>query len=203
MHKFFGLSLFSISLLFASMTLPGTLNAASVVAKIDVSQQMMRVYVNGYHKYSWRVSTGRRGYYTPRGRYRPTVLKRMHYSSKYNNSPMPYSIFFRGGYAIHGTNYISRLGRPASHGCVRLHPSAARTLYSLVRRNRGSTRIVVTNQAQTSQNEHTFLAEMLNHGAQSACLRQGFGTDSVPLNSSFSPCRLMTCHPVRHCCGKS
>lgn len=119
--------------------------AASVVARIDVSQQIMRVYVNGYHQYSWKVSTGRGRYRTPRGRFRPTILKRMHYSSKYNNSPMPWSIFFRGGYAIHGTNYISRLGRPASHGCVRLHPAAARKLYSLVRKNRRSSRIIITN----------------------------------------------------------
>lgn len=119
--------------------------AASVVARIDISQQVMRVYVNGIEHYSWRVSTGRRGYYTPRGRYRPTVMKRMHYSSKYNNSPMPWSIFFKGGYAIHGTNYISRLGRPASHGCIRLHPAAARKLYSLMRRHRGRSRIIITN----------------------------------------------------------
>lgn len=122
-----------------------SVHAASVVARIDISQQMMRVYVNGVEHYSWRVSTARRGYYTPRGRYRPNVMKRMHYSSKYNNSPMPWSIFFKGGYAIHGTNYISRLGRPASHGCIRLAPSAARTLYSLMRRHRGRSRIIITN----------------------------------------------------------
>ena len=57
----------------------------------------------------------------------------MHYSSKYENSPMPHSIFFRGGYAIHGTGYIKSLGRPASHGCIRLHPRNAAALYQLVR----------------------------------------------------------------------
>ncbi len=119
--------------------------AAGVTARIDISQQTMSVYVNGIQQYQWRVSTGRRGYWTPRGRYRPTVLRRMHYSSKYNNSPMPWSIFFKGGYAIHGTNYISRLGRPASHGCIRLHPSAARTLYNLVRQYRRNTRIIIRN----------------------------------------------------------
>jgi lipoprotein-anchoring transpeptidase ErfK/SrfK len=57
---------------------------------------------------------------------------------------MPHSIFFRGGYAIHGTGYTKYLGRPASHGCVRLHPAHARTLYNLVRRHgRGNTRIRV------------------------------------------------------------
>lgn len=119
--------------------------AASVVAKVDISQQTMRVYVNNMLYYTWRVSTAARGYYTPRGTYRPTVMKRMHYSKKYNNSPMPWSIFFKGGYAIHGTNYISRLGRPASHGCIRLHPSAARELYDLMKYSKGQSRIIITN----------------------------------------------------------
>jgi lipoprotein-anchoring transpeptidase ErfK/SrfK len=105
-----------------------------LVAKIDLSQQTMRVYVNGVRHYTWRVSTARRGYRTPLGRYRPKFLKRMHYSSKYHNSPMPHSIFFHGGYAVHGTNALRSLGRPASHGCVRLHPSNARRLFGMVRR---------------------------------------------------------------------
>ena len=117
---------------------------ASVVAKIDLSSQRMNVYVNGRNAYSWPVSTARRGYRTPIGTFRPGTMKTMHYSSKYHNSPMPHSIFFLGGYAIHGTNQIKSLGRPASHGCVRLHPSNARTLYNLVRKHgRGKTKIVV------------------------------------------------------------
>ncbi|MCW2309140.1 L,D-transpeptidase [Rhodobium gokarnense] len=122
-----------VSLLFLTLT-PG-ISSASVVARIDLSQQKMRVIVNGRQTYSWPVSTARRGYRTPTGTYRPKVLKRMHYSSKYHNSPMPHSVFFRGGYAIHGTNAIRRLGRPASHGCVRLHPANARRLYQLIRQH--------------------------------------------------------------------
>ena len=119
--------------------------AAKIVAKIDLSQQRMNVYKNGRKLYTWRVSTGRGRYRTPTGSYRPTVLRRMHYSSKYNNAPMPHSIFFRGGYAVHGTNHIRRLGRPASHGCVRLHPRNARKLFNLVRRSgQRNARIVIT-----------------------------------------------------------
>lgn len=135
------ITLFSMS----SAVFSSKSRAASIVAKVDVSEQLMRVYVNGKRFYTWRVSTGRGRYHTPRGSYRPTFLKRMHYSSKYNNSPMPWSIFFKGGYAIHGTNYIKSLGRPASHGCIRLHPAAARELYNLVKRNHGRTRIVIRN----------------------------------------------------------
>jgi lipoprotein-anchoring transpeptidase ErfK/SrfK len=107
--------------------------AAGVEAHIDLSDQSMDVYVDGSYYASWKVSTARRGYRTPTGSYKPKWLARMHYSSKYDNSPMPHSIFFHGGYAIHGTYEIKRLGRPVSHGCVRLHPSNAAKLFSLVR----------------------------------------------------------------------
>ncbi|HEX2429934.1 MAG TPA: L,D-transpeptidase [Aestuariivirgaceae bacterium] len=120
--------------------------SASVVAVVDVSTQRMYVTVDGGSYAVWKVSTGRRGYYTPRGSFRPKYLKRMHYSSKYENSPMPYSVFFYGGYAIHGTQYVRRLGTPASHGCIRLHTANAAALYSLIKRyGRGSTRIRVVN----------------------------------------------------------
>ena len=135
-----------IGVMVALLILPIAGAQAAVVAKIDISSQTMNVYVNGSLTYSWAVSTARKGYSTPRGSYRPTVMKRMHYSSKYNNSPMPHSIFFRGGYAIHGTGYLKQLGRPASHGCVRLHPSNAAALYSLVKKHGArNTKIVITN----------------------------------------------------------
>jgi lipoprotein-anchoring transpeptidase ErfK/SrfK len=123
---------------------PVSASAATVVAKISLSKQRMTVTVNGVTKYNWAVSTARRGYRTPVGSFRPLVMKKMHYSSKYDNAPMPNSIFFLGGYAVHGTNAVGSLGRPVSHGCVRLAPGNAATLYSLVAKNRGSTRIVVT-----------------------------------------------------------
>jgi lipoprotein-anchoring transpeptidase ErfK/SrfK len=117
--------------------------AGKITAKIDVSEQRMRVYQDGRLLYKWKVSTGRKGYYTPRGTYSPKRMYKRYFSKKYNGSPMPYSIFFRGGYAVHGTNAVSQLGRPASHGCVRLRTKNAARLYSLVKRHGG--RIVVTN----------------------------------------------------------
>lgn len=108
---------------------------ADVVAHISLSRQVMVVTVDGRVAHRWPVSTARRGYRTPVGNFRPTRLHRHWYSSIYNNSPMPYSVFFLGGYAIHGTTYVGRLGRPASHGCVRLHTAAARELFYLIRRH--------------------------------------------------------------------
>ncbi|WP_114009025.1 L,D-transpeptidase [Cohaesibacter intestini] len=102
---------------------------------IDISSQKMFVTVNGKRRHTWTVSTARRGYRTPIGKFRPTRMHRRYYSKRYRGAPMPHSIFFYRGYAIHGTNAIKRLGRPASHGCIRLHPDNARTLFDLVRRN--------------------------------------------------------------------
>ena len=81
---------------------------------------------------------------TPGGVYHPQSLARSWFSSRYHNSPMPHSIFFRGGVAIHGTYETARLGGPASHGCVRLDPAHATELYGLVRQEgMGATTIVV------------------------------------------------------------
>jgi lipoprotein-anchoring transpeptidase ErfK/SrfK len=118
---------------------------AGVVAKINLSNQRMDVFVDGRARYSWPVSTARRGYRTPTGTFRPQAMKTWHRSTIYDGSPMPHSIFFHGGYAIHGSYETKHLGRPASHGCVRLHPSNAAALYSLVRRyGSGNTVIKIT-----------------------------------------------------------
>jgi lipoprotein-anchoring transpeptidase ErfK/SrfK len=120
--------------------------AGSLVAEIDISKQTMTVSEYGHVMYHWRVSTARSGYHTPRGTYRPIRLNRMWRSRKYHNSPMPHSVFFHGGYAIHGTYETRNLGRPASHGCIRLHPEDAARFFAMVQEaGLGNTRIVVTN----------------------------------------------------------
>lgn len=119
--------------------------AAGLLISIDKSEQQMTVSVNGSVEHVWPVSTGRSGDSTPNGHFRPQWLARRYFSRKYYNSPMPHSIFFHKGYAIHGTEYIRRLGGPASHGCVRLHPRNAARLFELVKEHgRANTRIVVT-----------------------------------------------------------
>ena len=108
-------------------------SAAPLVAKIDISSQTMTVIHHGAVKYNWPVSTARAGKVTPTGTWTAKWLSRHHRSSRYNNAPMPYSIFYHGNFAIHGTDQISRLGRPASAGCIRLHPENAAVLFSLAR----------------------------------------------------------------------
>jgi hypothetical protein len=108
----------------------------SAEAKLDIlvdkATQRMLVIQDGYMRYIWPVSTGRDEMATPNGVYTPQRLERSWFSTAYYNSPMPYSIFFHNGYAIHGSYAIDRLGGPASHGCVRLHPHHAALLFDLV-----------------------------------------------------------------------
>ena len=137
--------LLGAAFLAAFLAMPlGASAQAKVVASVDISKQRMTVRINGFYFASWKVSTAGRGYRTPIGSWKPKWMSRMHYSRKYNNSPMPHSIFFLGGYAIHGTTEIRRLGRPASHGCVRLHPQHAARLFRLIRQaGLRNTRIII------------------------------------------------------------
>ena len=118
--------------------------SADVVAHIDNATQRMTVVVDGAAIHSWPVSTARTGYETPAGSYYVQRMECMWRSRKYNMAPMPHALFFEGGLAIHGTSAVGQLGRPASHGCVRLSPSNARRLFELVRQH-GGAQVVITN----------------------------------------------------------
>jgi len=107
---------------------------ANVMIIIDKSAQKMSVTVDGEERYVWPVSTGRSGYDTPSGDFQPFRMNKDHYSREWDDAPMPNSIFFsKIGHAIHGTFERRNLGRPASHGCVRLSTQNAATLFALVK----------------------------------------------------------------------
>lgn len=123
---------FRIILLVGALLATTPVAAASVSVTVDISDQKMYVRVGGWPTYTWDVSTARRNYRTPTGSFQPVRMYKRYYSQKYDGAPMPYSIFFYGGYAIHGTTDLKRLGTPASHGCVRLDPANAAKLFDLV-----------------------------------------------------------------------
>lgn len=128
---------------------------AGVDIRVDLSSQRMTVSTPDGDVRSWPISSGKAGKRTPTGSYRPTVMKTYHWSKKYHGH-MPHAIFFRGGYAIHGTDSVGRLGRPASNGCVRLHPTHARELFRMVKEHgQRSTRIAINGVAGSD----TMLAE--------------------------------------------
>ncbi len=116
-----------------------------IVARVSISEQKIRIFQDGAHLYTWPVSTAKAPKITPTGTFTPEFLSRDHRSSRYNNAPMPFAIFYRGNYAIHGTDQIKRLGNPASKGCVRLHPDNARVLFTMVRESgMQNTRVIIT-----------------------------------------------------------
>src|SRR6266436_2153600 len=117
---------------------------AKVSITIDKDAQMMTVAVDGVARYQWPVSTGNPSHETPNGSFRTFRMEEDHYSKEFDDAPMPHSIFFtKVGHAIHGTDSESRLGTPASHGCVRLSRANATTLYALVE-NEGVLKTTVT-----------------------------------------------------------
>lgn len=120
---------------------------AGVSVKVDIAAQRMQVTTTDGEVYNWAISSGRKGFRSPNGVYRPTRLEKSWYSRKYGGA-MPYAVFFRGGYAIHGTNAVGALGRPASHGCIRLHTANAAKFFALVKKHgAGQTRIALNGAA--------------------------------------------------------
>lgn len=134
------------ALLMGLMLLPGAALAERLVAHASIESQKMNVYHEGRLLYAWQVSTAKPGSITPVGTYRPKFLSRNHRSKRYNNAPMPFAIFYDGNCAIHGTDQITRLGKPASHGCVRLDPKNAEILFEMVKaEGMENTRVVIVN----------------------------------------------------------
>jgi hypothetical protein len=114
--------------------------SASQGPVLDISinkvSQKMTVRIDGKKKYVWPVSTGAAGYETPSGKFKPFRMEKEHFSKEWDDAPMPHSVFFTTrGHAIHGSYYVKSLGRRASHGCVRLAPENAATLFGLVQKS--------------------------------------------------------------------
>jgi hypothetical protein len=149
---------------------------------VDLTTQQMEV-IAGAVRHCWRISSGRQSDPTPTGVFKPRRLAKMWYSTKYQ-APMPHAIFIHRGIAIHGTNEIRRLGRPASHGCIRLAPRHAATLYDLVgKHGMGSMRIVVRGRPR--------FRSAFNEDAHGSVDLAGAGSSSLqkPPNLKFTPMR--------------
>lgn len=140
--------------------MPSHNSQASVTAKISLAQQRMEVHIDGKLTHTWAVSTGAEDFETPAGTYTPYWLSKDHRSQKYDDAPMPYAVFFRGGYAVHGTNALGRLGRPASHGCVRLSPSNARRFFELVQQHGMPASKIIIHDAPAQRAEKLHVAEI-------------------------------------------
>ncbi len=107
------------------------------------SRQMLYLYENGEVTQQWPVSTGK-GNSTPNldkhpnGRIYDKYTSSRFPSQGYQGlGNMPYAVFIRDGFAIHGTAEVNwkHLGKKASHGCIRLHPDNAYRFNRLVRQH--------------------------------------------------------------------
>jgi hypothetical protein len=150
--------------------------SAFVRVDIDLSSQTMHVRTGSGESYLWPVSSGMSGHLTPRGVFRPRALYTMVHSAKYGNAPMPHSIFFDGQYAIHGTTAVGHLGRPASHGCVRLSPEAAAILFAMVQSQGAVIYIVGSPQTVAHPHHHR------SHGSEYEWAHQGQEPDDGALD---------------------
>ncbi|KQP42818.1 hypothetical protein ASF49_03040 [Methylobacterium sp. Leaf104] len=154
---------------------------ADILIAVDKDAQRMTVTVDGQTRYDWPVSTGVDGYDTPTGNHRPFRMERTHFSREFDDAPMPNAIFFTGqGHAIHGTNHTRRLGSAASHGCVRLAPKNAATLFSLVKaQGMGRTRVVIDGR--------TVMASRRRRGEDDGVMSAGMQMGREPYGRAYRP----------------
>jgi len=141
----------SIFVLAFALSLAGAARA-EVLINIDKSAQRMTVSRDGEVLYTWPVSTGAPGHATPSGTFKTFRMEADHFSKEWDDAPMPYSIFFtQNGMAVHGTYETKHLGMPVSHGCVRLSPQNAATLFKLVKEDGLlTTKVVLTGSEQVA-----------------------------------------------------
>jgi hypothetical protein len=168
----------SSSLLAAALgVLLPTAAKANILITIDKSAQQMRVAVDGADRYTWPVSTGRPGYDTPSGSFKPNRMDADHFSQEWDNAPMPHSIFFdMEGHAIHGFFDVKHLGSAVSHGCVRLSPEHATTLFDLVKaEGMGDTKVVIAGRTPGGDNGPVARAHLPINETVSSGQQPGYG----------------------------
>lgn len=85
---------------------------------VSLREQRLRAFDGGQLVFETHVSTGTETKKTPTGRFSALDKELIHYSSLYDNAPMPYSVRFHGNYYLHGFSVVPDY--PASHGCIRL-----------------------------------------------------------------------------------
>ncbi len=112
---------------------PSIENSLSSGVQIDVNlaeQTLTATDADG--TFSTKISSARPGFTTAKGCYDNPQLEQVHPSRKLDNSPVPHSIFYSGGFAIHGTLDDASIGRPASYGGIRVSRYAASVIYGLI-----------------------------------------------------------------------
>jgi lipoprotein-anchoring transpeptidase ErfK/SrfK len=95
-------------------------------AEVSIGRQVLVLADNGKAQRTYPVSTGKSSTPTVRGQFR--FYRRQ---PGFNGVGMYYSVYFHGGYAVHGYHDVPAR-YPASHGCVRTPIPDARSIYNWV-----------------------------------------------------------------------
>jgi hypothetical protein len=178
--RLFGVALTGV--LFLLSALPAS---ARLLIEIDKSSQQMTVSRDGRELYVWPVSTGIERYDTPSGQYTPFRMEKDHFSREWDDAPMPNSIFFtQRGHAIHGTDHVRNIGRPASHGCVRLSRANASVLWDLVKQEGMPNTRVVLNGELPAAGEPAITRRGPAYGDQPAYANDNW-SNSAPQSSRY------------------
>ena len=114
---------------------PAPTNTAGpkVIVSVNLTTQRMHVQFPDGSEETWLISSGRPGYDTPGGKYKPQWIDPDHVSKQYQDAPMPYAVFFDlKGHAFHGSDQ-KKFGVAQSHGCVRLPTEDAKKLFEAVK----------------------------------------------------------------------
>jgi hypothetical protein len=196
MRRIFGI----LAVLVLSLCAVGPVQAALSV-RVDIAAQRMQVTTSDGETYNWTISSGRKGFRSPNGVYRPTRLEKNWYSRKYGGA-MPHAVFFRGGYAIHGTTALGALGRPASHGCIRLHPANAAKFFALVKKHgAGQTRIALNGAASDGLSQFAQSRSRKVHPAKvlagKAVTPKVLAAKASPVRADLAKADLIKSHPVK------
>jgi len=100
--------------------------------EINLSSQRLTAWQGGKAVFSATVSTGKASTPTYPGIFaiqRKLVSDRMR-GPGYDVPNVPYSMYYYGGYAIHGAYWHNRFGTPVSHGCTNMRPKDAQFVYN-------------------------------------------------------------------------
>jgi hypothetical protein len=170
---------------------PETVPSGPLVMVISLDEQRAYVYRNGLRIGVSTVSTGKKGKETPTGVFTILQKQKVHYSSLYDDAPMPFMQRLTwGGVALHAGNLP---GYPASHGCIRLPFEFARQLFDLT--SYGMTVVVAAAASEHAELAHPslFTAVPISGGAtpESPRLSRKIAYQWTPEKSPVGPLTIL------------
>ncbi|CAJ1369891.1 unnamed protein product [Effrenium voratum] len=195
----FTAAVFSVSTISASVARDTTADAGReqpdetpLHMLVSIKEQKIKVYRGLDLIEVSPISSGKRGHSTPTGVFSILEKRRKHFSNLYDNAPMPFMQRLTwSGIALH----VGRLpGYPASHGCIRLPRSFAKSLYSMT--ERGMHVVVTRDHAEPVSVRHGVLPQPYVPATEVASLSGQTIASDPALRGAIRPANLQTSLPV-------